>query len=133
MKIRFRTGSGQDEKMAEEGRRVVEAKRMHSTRAALSICFVVVLFIAKHSAVVRLELDNALVGQRMVNHLTDNLHGDSRNICAGQCAVCDMDRIADRGGNNLGVYVAGSTKNSGDLLNELYARGADVVETAKER
>ena len=73
------------------------------------------VLLPKHRPVIRLELLNSLIRQRMFRHLHQHLIGHGGDVRAGSRAVDHVDRIADAGGDDLGLDVV-HHKNLRDLV-----------------
>ena len=86
----------------------------------------------KDGNVVLLELFNAGIGQRVVDHLLQHLIWHGGNVCTGQCAVRDVDRIAHRGSDDLGMDIRVIAEHLCNGLNQVDAGLADIVQTPQK-
>ena len=69
----------------------------------------------------------------MVHHLFDDLVRHGGDVGTGKGALGDVHWMANAGGDDLRVNVAGGFEDRHDLSDEIGAAGGDVVETAEER
>lgn len=112
--------------------RAKTASQHHQTKTGRnSSCLFFVLF-SEHRFVILAELFDALVGQRMLGHLLDDLVGNGGNVGAGEGAFGDVHGMADAGRDDLGGDAVG-VEYLGDFGDEVGAADADVIETANER
>ncbi len=81
---------------------------------------------------IRIEFFDSLVGQRMRDHLKNDLIGNGGNICTGQSGTDSVLRTANAGGDDLGVNAV-EAEDVGDLLDEIRAVVRNVVQPSDER
>ena len=112
--------------------RAQTAPQLHQTKTGRnSSCLFFVLF-PEHRFVILAELFDALVGERMLGHLLDDLVGDGGDVGAGEGAFGDVHGMADAGGDDLRGDAVG-VEDLGDFGDEVGAADADVIEAADER
>ena len=90
-------------------------------------------YLPKDGNVVLLELFNAGIGQGVVDHLLQHLERHGSNIGTGQSAIRDMDGVAHRSSDDLGMDVGVIAEHLGNGLDQVDAGLADIVPDAPER
>ena len=68
----------------------------------------------------------------MLGHLLNDLVRNGRDIRTGQSAIGNMDRVADRRADDLGLDLGETGEHGGDRFDQLNAGLRNIVQTAKE-
>src|SRR5664280_994218 len=78
------------------------------------------------------ELDDALVGERVVNHLLEDLERQRGDVRSGHGGLGHVQWVPDRGGQDLTLDVV-EREDLGQLADDRHAVLVDVVQAAHER
>jgi len=68
----------------------------------------------------------------MLGHLLNDLVRNGRDIRTGQSAIGNMDRVADRRADDLGLDLGETGEHGGDRFDQLNAGLRNIIQTAKE-
>ena len=80
---------------------------------------------------VSLEAGNAVVGQRVLHRIHEDLEGDGRDVSAGESALGDVLRFSNGGSDDL-RFDAVKLEDLGDGLDQFDAVPSDVINAADE-
>ena len=67
----------------------------------------------------------------MLGHLLNDLVRNGRDIRTGQSAIGNMDRVADRRADDLGLDLGETGEHGGDRFDQLNAGLRNIIQTAK--
>src|SRR5215471_17626270 len=114
-------------RMAGPGRRVVSPRRVTPGPAAMRRSDL----LAELGPVVE-ELLEPDVGQRVLHELLEHRERNRRHVGTGLGGVDDVQGVADRGGQHLGLETLDAV-DLADVADQVHADVGDVVETSEER
>ena len=80
---------------------------------------------------VSLEAGNAVVGQRVLHRIHEDLEGDGRDVSTGESALGDVLRLSDGGSDDLRLDAV-KLEDLGDGLDQFDAVPSDVIDAANE-
>lgn len=80
---------------------------------------------------VSFEAGNAVVGQRVLHRIHEDLEGDGRDVSAGESALGDVLRFSDGGSDDLRLDAV-KLEDLGDGLDQFDAVPSDVIDAADE-
>ena len=80
---------------------------------------------------VSLEAGNAVVGQRVLHRIHEDLEGDGRDVSTGESALGDVLRFSDGGSDDLRLDAV-KLEDLGDGLDQFDAVPSDVIDAADE-